>query len=307
MDAAWPPLAERYPSRATIWRLRTRTLEFGSRPLLMGIVNVTPDSFSDGGRFLDPQAAVDHALALAAEGADLLDVGGESTRPYATPVNADEERRRVLPVIERLAEQSPLPISIDTGKSLVAAGALECGAEIINDVTGLMGDPMMLPLAAAAGVGVCAMHMQGTPQTMQDDPQYGDVVEDVLAWLRERRNLLLAGGVAVDRLCLDPGIGFGKTHEHNLALMAGLGRFHALGCPVLAGPSRKAFLGKVIGDKNADRAVATAGACIAAAAQGVQIVRVHDVRVVRDALLAWEACTGPAGRGAIGPTMPSPR
>jgi dihydropteroate synthase len=258
----------------------------------MGIVNVTPDSFSDGGKYADPQAAVDHALALAAQGADILDVGGESTRPYATPIDAEEERRRVLPVIERLVEQAAVPISIDTSKALVAAGALEHGAEIINDVTGLMGDPMMLPLAAAAGAGVCAMHMQGTPQTMQDNPQYGNVVEEILAWLRERRDMLVASGIAVDRLCLDPGIGFGKTHEHNLTLMANLGRFHELGCPVVAGPSRKGFLAKVIGDKEADRAAATAGACIAAAGQGVQIVRVHDVRMVRDALLAFEACGG---------------
>ena len=285
-------LAERYPRRATLWRLRTRTLALGPRPLVMGIVNVTPDSFSDGGEYFDPQAAVDHALALAAEGADILDVGGESTRPYAAPVAVEEERRRVLPVVERLVEQTAAPISVDTSKAIVAAGALEHGVEIINDVTGLMGDAMMLPLAAAAGAGVCAMHMQGTPRTMQDDPQYGDVVEEILAWLRERRDMLVAAGISVDRICLDPGIGFGKTHEHNVTLMANLGRFHELGCPVLAGPSRKGFLAKVIGDKEADRAAATAGACIAAAVQGVQIVRVHDVRLVRDALLAFEACGG---------------
>jgi dihydropteroate synthase len=291
-------LAERYPQRASIWRLRTRTLTFGRRPLLMGIVNVTPDSFSDGGKFFDPQAAVEHALHLVAAGADLLDVGGESTRPYAPPVDQDEEQRRVLPVIKRLVEQAAVPISIDTSKALVAAGALERGAEIINDVTGLLGDPMMLPLATAAGAGVCAMHMQGTPQTMQDEPQYDDVVSEILAWLGERRDMLIAAGVDPRRLCLDPGVGFGKTHQHNVTLMASLGRFHELGCPVLAGPSRKGFLGKVLGDKDADRDAATAGACLAAAGQGVQILRVHDVRTVRDALLAFEACGGIDGEAA---------
>jgi dihydropteroate synthase len=286
------PLANRYPTRATAWRLRTRTLEFGRRPLLMGIVNVTPDSFSDGGKFVDPQAAVDHALQLVADGADILDIGGESTRPYATSIDAEEERRRVLPVLERLAEQTDRQISIDTSKALVAAGALELGAEIVNDVTGLYGDPLMLPLVMAAGAGVCAMHMQGTPQTMQDNPQYGDVVAEILSYLRQRRDELIGAGLDAERICLDPGIGFGKTHEHNIELMANLERFHELGCPVLAGPSRKGFLAKVIGDKTADRAAATAGAAIAAAIQGAQIVRVHDVRVVRDALLACEACGG---------------
>jgi dihydropteroate synthase len=287
-----PSPAERYPNRATSWRLRTRTLEFGRRPLIMGIVNATPDSFSDGGKHFDAPAAIAHALQLIADGADILDIGGESTRPYAVPVDVDEERRRVLPVIEQLAAQTDRPISIDTSKALVAAGALEHGAEIINDVTALLGDEMMLPLAMAANAGVCAMHMQGTPQTMQDDPRYDDVVEDIWQFLRQRRDELIGAGVDPERLCLDPGIGFGKTHQHNLTLMANLGRFHDLGCPLLAGPSRKGFLAKILGDKQADRAAATAGAVLAAAAQGVQIVRVHDVRIVRDALLAFEACGG---------------
>jgi dihydropteroate synthase len=287
-----PTLEERFPQRATTWRLRTRTLTLGRRPLIMGIVNVTPDSFSDGGKFFDPQAAIDHALQLVGEGADLLDVGGESTRPYSDVVDVEEERRRVLPVIKALAEQTKVPISIDTSKALVAAGALENGAEIVNDVTGLFGDPMMLPLIVAANAGVCAMHMQGTPQTMQDNPQYENVVEEVLAWLTEHRDLIVASGVAPDRLCLDPGIGFGKTHQHNLTLMAGFHRFHKTACPLMAGPSRKGFLAKVLGDKEADRDAATAGAVLAAAVQGVQIVRVHNVRLVREALLAFEACGG---------------
>jgi dihydropteroate synthase len=292
MTSLLPSLEARYPRRASTWRLRTRTLTLGRRPLIMGIVNVTPDSFSDGGAFFDPQAAVDHALQLVSDGADLLDIGGESTRPCSEAVDVEEERRRVLPVVEALAQQTKVPISVDTSKALVAAGALENGAEIINDITGLFGDPMMLPLATAANAGVCAMHMQGTPQTMQDNPTYENVVEEVFAWLKERRDLLVASGVAPDRLCLDPGIGFGKSHQHNLTLMAGLGGFHELGCTVLAGPSRKGFFAKVLGDKEANRDAATAGAVLAAAAQGVQIVRVHNVRLVRDALLAFDACGG---------------
>ncbi|HYO26374.1 MAG TPA: dihydropteroate synthase [Lacipirellulaceae bacterium] len=285
-------LVDRYPRRAASWRLRTRTLELGRRPLVRGIVNVTPDSFSDGGKFLDPQAAVDYALELVAQGADLLDIGGESTRPYSATVEVEEERRRVLPVFESLAPQTTVPLSVDTSKALVAAGALDYGAEIINDVTALFGDPMMLPLATAAGAGVCAMHMQGTPQTMQDDPQYADVVQEVVEWLAERQKLLVAAGIAPDRLCLDPGIGFGKSHQHNLTLMASLGRFHDLACPLLVGPSRKGFLGKLLGSSERDRDAATAGAVLAAAAQGVQVVRVHNVRLAREALLAFEACGG---------------
>ena len=285
-------LAEMYPCRATSWRLRTRTIEFGARPLLMGIVNVTPDSFSDGGRFLDPHAAIDHALQLAAEGADFLDIGGESTRPYAEPVSADEELNRVLPVIDAVVKHTPTPISIDTHKATVAAAAIRAGAEIINDVTGLTGDADMLPLALATGAGVCAMHMQGTPQTMQDNPHYGDVVQEIYDFLEGRRDALLASGVDRAKICLDPGIGFGKTHEHNLTLMANIDRFHELGRPLLVGHSRKGFLAKIIGDKEANRDAATAGAAIAAAVQGVQILRVHNVRLVREALLAFEACAG---------------
>ncbi len=258
----------------------------------MGIVNVTPDSFSDGGAFLDPQVAVKHALQMIADGADLVDVGGESTRPYAAAVTADEELHRVLPVIQKLAAATQTPISIDTSKASVAAAAVDAGAEIVNDVTGLTGDAAMLPLVRQAGVGVCVMHMQGTPQTMQDDPRYGDVVAEVFAWLDERRDALLAAGIARDQLCLDPGIGFGKTHEHNLTLMAHCGRFLDLGCPILVGHSRKGFLGKLVGDKEGDRDAATAGAAIAAAVQGVQILRVHNVRMVREALLAFDACVG---------------
>jgi dihydropteroate synthase len=258
----------------------------------MGIVNVTPDSFSDGGRFLNTNAAVAHALQLIAAGADSVDIGGESTRPYAEPVGAQEELNRVLPVIEQLAGQVEAPISVDTSKAVVARAAVDAGAEIINDVTGLEGDPDMVQAALDTSAGVCVMHMQGTPQTMQDNPTYTDVVAEVRDYLRARRDALIVAGVARERICLDPGIGFGKTHEHNIALMAHCYELHSLGCPVLVGHSRKGFLAKLIGDKEADRTSATVGAALSLAVQGVQIVRVHDVRPVREALVAFEATGG---------------
>jgi dihydropteroate synthase len=261
----------------------------------MGIVNVTPDSFSDGGKYFGVDAAVAHATQLAADGADLLDIGGESTRPYSEPVATDEELRRVLPVVEQLTRQLSIPISIDTSKASVARAAISAGAEIINDVTGLEGDPDMVRLAAESGAGVCAMHMQGTPQTMQDDPAYADVVAEVFDYLRQRRNTLVAAGVRPEKICLDPGIGFGKTHEHNITLMSHCYKLHSLGCPLLVGHSRKGFLAKLIGDKEADRTHATVGAALGLAVQGVQIVRVHDVRPVREALLAFEAAAGLTG------------
>lgn len=278
------------PSRAQFWRLRTRTLDLSGRPLVMGIVNVTPDSFSDGGKFFDAQSAIEHGRQLAEEGADILDIGGESTRPYAEPVGTHDELDRVIPVVEKLARELSIPISIDTSKSIVARAAIAAGAEIINDVSGLTSDPSMLQTAVATQAGVCAMHMQGTPQTMQDNPQYDDVVGEVCSYLRERRDVLRAAGIARDRICLDPGIGFGKTHDHNLTLMANCYQLHRLGCPILVGHSRKGFLGKLLGSKDADRTGATIGAAAALAIQGVQIVRVHDVRLVREALIAFNAC-----------------
>lgn len=288
-------LQERYPNRATSWRLRTRELVFGRVPLVMGIVNVTPDSFSDGGKFLDPQVAIEHALQLVADGADILDIGGESTRPYAEPVKVDDELRRVMPVIEALTRTVSVPISIDTSKAEVAQAALEAGAEIINDVTGLSSDPAMIPLARASGAGVCAMHMQGTPQTMQDNPTYENVVTDIQGYLVSRLQYLIRDGVGPEQICLDPGIGFGKTHQHNLTLMANCWQFHALGRPLLVGHSRKGFLAKVLGDAEVDRTAATIGSAISLAVQGVQIVRVHDVRPVKDALLAFAATGGVDG------------
>jgi len=280
-------------ARATTWRLRTRTLEFGRRPLVMGIVNVTPDSFADGGQFLDPATAVPHALRLIDEGADILDIGGESTRPYAAAVPLEEELRRVVPVIESVHRQRPDAIlSIDTSKAAVAGEAMRRGAEIINDITGLAGDGEMTELAASSGAGVVVMHMQGTPQTMQDEPRYEDVVGEVHEFLRERRDALLEAGIDRQRICLDPGIGFGKTNTHNITLLANCRRFHDLGCPLLVGHSRKAFIGKLIGDKTADRTAGTIGGALALTAQGVQIIRVHDVAAVRQALIVFEACGG---------------
>ena len=233
-------------SRATRWRLRSRVLELPERPLVMGIVNATPDSFSDGGRHEGEDAAVAHGIALAAEGADILDVGGESTRPFSEPVDAAEEWRRVGGVVRRLARETGLPISIDTSKAWVAERAIDAGAEIINDVTGLEGDPAMVGVAVASGAGVCAMHMQGTPKTMQIDPRYDDVVAEILGYLAARRDALLAAGVGFDRICLDPGIGFGKTHAHNLELVARAEAFLDLGTPILVGHSRKGFVGKLL-------------------------------------------------------------
>ncbi len=283
-------------ARATSWRLRTRTLQFSRRPLVMGIVNVTPDSFSDGGEFFDSRDAINQALKLLDEGADILDIGGESTRPYSNTVPAEEELRRVTPVIEAVHRERPAAIiSIDTSKALVAREAIDRGAEIINDITGLSGDQTMIRLAVESTVGVVAMHMQGTPQTMQDHPRYEDVVDEIHEFLHQRRDALVAAGIERERICLDPGIGFGKTNEHNIALMANCRQFHDLGCPLLVGHSRKAFIGKLIGDKTSDRTAGTIGGALAVASQGVQIVRVHDVAAVRQALVLFEACGGFVG------------
>jgi dihydropteroate synthase len=261
-------------------------------PLLMGVVNVTPDSFSDGGRFFEPAAAIEHGLGLVAQGADVLDIGGQSTRPGAEPVGVDEELRRVMPVVEALCRQAAVPVSIDTSKAAVAREALAAGAEVINDITALTGDPDMLPLAVDSGVGVCAMHMLGVPHSMQDKPHYDDVVEEVLDYLGRRRDALTAAGIDMARIALDPGIGFGKTTEHNLQLLSNVGRLHALGCPLLVGPSRKRFIGRVLDDSQADRTAGTIGVALALARRRVQVLRVHDVAAVRQALLLFEAAGG---------------
>jgi dihydropteroate synthase len=277
------------------WRLRSHTLVLGDLPLLMGIVNVTPDSFSDGGRYQEPAAAVDRALELAAAGADLLDIGGESTRPGAELVDAAEELRRVLPVITALAERIATPLSIDTYKASVAREAVAAGAQIINDVTALTGDAAMLEVALQSGCGLCAMHTPGTPQSMHGPAVYGDVVNDVLAYLRGRRDALTTAGVDPARLALDPGIGFGKTTEQNLRILNQARRFHELRCPLLFGVSRKRFIGQVLGHTEAGRVAGTVGVALALARRGVQVLRVHDVGPVREALRLFQAAGGLQG------------
>ncbi|MBA2115669.1 Dihydropteroate synthase [Planctomycetes bacterium FF15] len=261
----------------------------------MGILNVTPDSFSDGGQWIDPQAAIDRALQMEAEGADIVDVGGESTRPYSEPVTAEEEIRRIIPIIQSLAESLRIPISIDTTKAIVAKEAIAAGAEVINDVSGLEADPGMVPLAVETGVGVCAMHMRGNPQTMQDDPEYDDVVLDIFDYLQDRYRQLRLAGIERSKICLDPGIGFGKTHQHNLDLMAQCDEFHALNCPILVGHSRKGFLAKILGDKDLDRTLATVGSTLTLARLGVQIIRVHNVKANKESLEAFVATGGVDG------------
>jgi dihydropteroate synthase len=257
---------------------------------VMGVVNVTPDSFSDGGLYIDAGAAVAHALELEAEGARILDIGGESTRPGAAPVGARAELDRVLPVIQGLHDRGVhAQISIDTSKAPVAAAALDAGAAIVNDVTALRGDPAMAELVASRGVQCCLMHMLGEPRTMQEDPRYDDVVSDVKAFLEQRMAFAVAAGIREERILLDPGIGFGKTAEHNLELLARLGELVALGRPVVIGTSRKSFLGRITGRPVDDRLAATIATNVLAYERGARVFRVHDVAPVRDALVIADA------------------
>ncbi len=255
----------------------------------MGIVNVTPDSFSDGGRFADPAHAVEQGLKLVAEGADLLDIGGESTRPGSLPIPAEEELRRVLPVVQGLVNQTPVAIAVDTMKAEVARRCLDAGAAIINDVNGVR-DPDLAAVLAGSDAGVIVMHMQGTPATMQANPQYGDVVAEVAAFFDERLRSLATAGIARERICLDPGIGFGKNLDHNLDLLANLDAFARLGRPICLGVSRKGFIGTICGRPVDERlAGSLAVAAIAAARGTAHVLRVHDVAATRDAVLLLEA------------------
>jgi dihydropteroate synthase len=262
-----------------MWRCRDHQLRCGERTLLMGIVNVTPDSFSDGGAFLDPYAAVRHALQLADDGADILDVGGESTRPGSDPVSVGEELDRVLPVIEGILAVLPdAVVSIDTRKAEVASKAVGAGAAIVNDVTA-GADPEMFDAVRDTGAGMVLMHMRGDPKTMQKDPWYVDVVAEVRGYLDDRLHTAVAAGVPSDRLAIDPGLGFGKNLGHNLALLRRLEAFVSLGPPLLVGPSRKRFVGALTGaDDPADRLEGTAGAVAWCVSKRVDVVRVHDVR-----------------------------
>jgi dihydropteroate synthase len=252
-------------------------------PRLMGVVNVTPDSFSDGGRYLDPRRAVDHGRELIGDGADVLDIGGESTRPGAAAVGEAEELGRVVPVIEGLAP-APAPISIDTSKLEVAEAALDAGASIVNDVTALRAEPGIAALCADRGAELILMHMLGTPRTMQRDPVYDDVVDDVKSFLDERLRFAIGEGVAEERIWLDPGIGFGKTVEHNLELLRRLGELTELGRPVVVGTSRKSFIGKLSGAEVDERLGGTIASCALAFANGARMLRVHDVREVREGM-----------------------
>jgi dihydropteroate synthase len=271
-----------------LWKVRDREIELGKRTLVMGILNVTPDSFSDGGKFLDPEAAVAEGKRMLEAGADLLDIGGESSRPGAASVEVDEEIRRVVPVIDRLHRETGALLSVDTTKARVAEEAIAVGAAVVNDISALRFDARMGDLACRSGVGLVLMHMQGTPQTMQQAPRYDDVVKEVLAFLRERGQAAFIAGVLDTAIIYDPGIGFGKTYEHNLELLRRLPELRGLGRPILVGPSRKAFIGKAVGSPEpGDRLEGTAAAVTLAIAGGAAIVRVHDVpAMVRVARLA---------------------
>jgi dihydropteroate synthase len=262
------------------------------RPAIMGVLNVTPDSFSDGGLFLDPGAAVAHGRRLAAEGADLIDVGGESTRPGAEPVSEEVELERVTPVIEALAAQAATPLSIDTSKAEVARAAIAAGAEFVNDVTALRGDPALAGVVADAQVDVCLVHMRGEPRTMQDDPSYDDVMGEVRAFLEQRLHAAILAGIAEERVWLDPGIGFGKTLEHNLELIRRLDEIVAIGRPVVFGASRKRFLGSLTDRPEAERVAGTVAVNVLALERGATMFRVHDVAPTRDALRVATATLG---------------
>jgi len=261
-----------------------------ARPLIMGVVNVTPDSFSDGGKFFELKQSLAHAEALISEGADILDIGGESTRPGAAPVPLEEERRRVLPLLERLAGGAT-PISIDTHKPELMREAVAAGASMLNDVSGFR-DPDALQAAAGSGAAICIMHMQGEPRTMQQNPLYGDVTAEVRDYLAARIRAAEAAGIARERIVIDPGFGFGKTMAHNLTLLRELRQFSGLRCALLAGLSRKAMLGTITGCDPAHRVHASTSAALIAVQNGAQIVRVHDVAATRDALAVWAAVKG---------------
>jgi dihydropteroate synthase len=285
-------------------RVGGRLLPTSTRCLVMGIVNVTPDSFADGGRYLEPAAAVAHGLELAAEGADLLDVGGESTRPGAAYVEEAVELRRVLPAVEGLAAATDVPISIDTRKAAVARAALAAGATMVNDVSAGRDDPELLGVAANAGAAMVLMHMQGTPATMQDDPCYGDVLAEVEAFLQERCEAAEAAGVASEALVVDPGIGFGKRDEHNYALLGGLARLTHLGHPVLVGTSRKGFIGRALNLPVEERLEGSAAAVVWAIERGARIVRVHDVAPMVRTVRMTEALLTGGGPRRRGPGSP---
>jgi dihydropteroate synthase len=304
-DSGLPDLADAIRSTTVAWRrtsFRLRCggghLDLGGRTLVMGIVNVTPDSFSDGGQFLDPGRAIDHARQLVAEGADLLDIGGESTRPGAEPVDAEAECARVLPVVEALAADGAVPVSIDTSKARVARRALDAGATIVNDVTALRGDPRMGRVAAESGAPLILMHMRGSPRTMQQHPHYEDLMGEIVACLRQGMAAAVEAGVREEQILTDPGIGFGKTLAHNLEILRRLGELRSLGCPILLGTSRKSFIGTILRVPAPERVLGTAATVAFGIARGAHVVRVHDVAAMvhvarmTDAMLGREVAGG---------------
>lgn len=280
------PVASAPAARALADRLRST-----ATPLVCGIVNVTPDSFSDGGRFIDARDAVAHGLRLVEEGADLLDVGGESTRPGARPPTVEEELRRVVPVVEELAARTAVPVSVDTSRPEVMRAAVAAGAALINDVRALT-RPGALQTAAELDVPVCLMHMRGSPGDMQRDPYYADVVAEVRHFLELRVHACLAAGLRLEHLVVDPGFGFGKTLGHNLALLTGLGELRALGAPLMVGLSRKSMLGELTGRRVGDRLAGSVTAAVLAAQRGARVLRVHDVAATHDALAVLAGATG---------------
>lgn len=270
-----------------------------SIPLIMGILNVTPDSFSDGGRHNQLEDAVVQGMKLANDGADIIDIGGESTRPGAAPVTLNEELSRTIPVIRALVERVRVPISIDTTKSEVARQAILSGASIVNDISGLTMDPAMIEVCRNSRAGICLMHIQGTPQTMQLEPHYEDVVSEVIQFLRDRINTCVEAGISADRLCVDPGIGFGKTADHNIQLLKNVERIREeLGCSILIGHSRKRFLTKILGRPVEERLAGTLGVSVAMSQRGADLLRVHDVQAVRDTLIAWQVLSPNFQEGA---------
>lgn len=284
------------PGQSTGPRQAWEALLNTPRSLIMGVINVTPDSFSDGGRFFDHQDALAQARALAAGGADLLDIGGESTRPYADSVPLEEELRRVLPLIEAITQETSLPISIDTYKAPVARAALAAGASLINDISALRFDKDMAPLAAENQVPVVLMHMQGTPRDMQLKPHYDDLIGEIKVFFQERLQFAISQGIPRELLILDPGIGFGKTFQNNLEILNNLDAFLDLGCPLMVGPSRKAFIGHLLNLPNGEvRDVGTLAAVAVAAQRGARIIRTHNAAYTRQFLAVWEAILGGGG------------
>ncbi|MGZ8422299.1 MAG: dihydropteroate synthase [Nitrospira sp.] len=287
-------------ARSYVVRAGSQALRLDSRPLIMGILNVTPDSFADGGSYVTVEQALRHARQMHEEGADIIDIGAESSRPGAQPIEESEELRRLIPILEAVHAAVPLPISVDTTKAAVARRAIQAGATIVNDISALRGDPLMASVAAETGAAVVLMHMQGTPQTMQKSPRYQNVVQEVSAFLCERAQMAIEQGISRSQIILDPGFGFGKLQEHNLQLLADFALLSDLGYPMLVGLSRKQFIGALAQQPVQERGYGTAGAVAVAVLKGAHIIRVHDVRSMRDTVSVVSAICRHARSGIEG-------